>query len=579
MNVRIDVKAVSTLLTIILIIISAIIGGIVSYAFTIAYYTKKPEGTTLTITGVYINKEDATRFTISVLNPSYSPTDAKISRIAISLEGETQLYDVVETDPPLKNGIVVPIGESKNITCIKMKKENTNVTLGQLIGSYGFAGKTIIVHVFSPDSTAANMQTKLPFVQLGINVNFNPRISVKKCNITLTNNPQSEVNVTVNDIEVWGAIDTKMDPNVRVRPITIPARESADFRLNISWLGVSATLPLIVYTEQGYVFRKELELKGFSVSIKSVDFSEEDTSHFNVTIFNFAESVSHANITTISCKLDNGTYLNPFECGSVGIMPNTSLTFKFEWGWKEYRGRKITITAYFLQDFSATLNITTPSPIIVNASGSIFDLKNRGYFNITILNHISSLESINITQIKIKKTGQILNRTTEVSPQLPYGPIAPGESKALNCTFDWANYIKNYNDRNLTLIINVVSNTTPSGNYSFDFTFILPVAELNATVQFETGETSYINATIVLTNLEYSLWNLTLSEVILTVNASTDLFRYKYVFPEDEVINVGGNVVLLFALDKQKCSGNTLTLTVFTEELGEVKIPLSWLIP
>jgi flagellar basal body-associated protein FliL len=122
MNAQTNVKAISTLIVILLMIIAAIIGGIISYAFTIAYYNKMPQRTALTITDVYINKENVNSFIINVLNPSYSPADAKISRIAISLKDETQLYDVVETEPSIGNGINVPIGESVNITCLKIRR-------------------------------------------------------------------------------------------------------------------------------------------------------------------------------------------------------------------------------------------------------------------------------------------------------------------------------------------------------------------------------------------------------------------------------------------------------------------------
>ncbi|MEM3581012.1 MAG: hypothetical protein QXH40_01605 [Candidatus Bathyarchaeia archaeon] len=574
MNWRIDIKAASTLVIIILIIISAIIGGIISYAFTIAYYTKTAPA--ITITDIYINKEDVTSFTIGVLNPSYSPRNAIISRIAISLKGETQLYDVIQTEPPIENGIVLQIGESRNITCKRIKRENANLTLGDLIGSYGFAGKTMIVHIFSSDFPATSKEAKLPYVKLDITEDFNSKYSFEKFNITLTNDQQSEVNITLSRMLIGVVNYSQVDPPIE--GYIIPIGESVRFNFIGNWYGVTAAR-IDVNTRQGYNFRKEIETKWVYAAIQSVNFDIQHTDHFNVTVFNAAESDHYVNITKITCKLYDGTDPDPLECGSVGILPNTSMTFKFEWSWRDYRGRNVTITAYFLQDFSAALNVTTPPPIIVNANGSIFDLKDIGHFNITILNHVSSLEPINITQIKIKKTGQILNGTTEVSPQLPYGPIAPGENKTLSCTFDWAEYIKDYNDKSLTLTINVTTNATPSRSYSFDFTFVLPVAEINATVYFKTDETRYVNVTIVIKNLEHSLWNLTLSEVVLTVNASAGSFEYKYTFPEGEVINVGGDIVLLFALDKQKCSGNTLTLTVITEELGEIKIPFSWLVP
>jgi len=573
MNTRTDIKAVSTILVIILIAISAIVGGIISYAFNIAYYVKISP--TITITDVYINKENVNSFALCILNPSYSSMDATISRIAISLKGGTQLYDVIETEPSIENGIVLKVGESRNITCIKIRKDGENFTLGDFIGSFDFAGKTMIVHVFSSDLPAASKEVKLPYVKLSITEDFNSKYSFKKFNITLTNDPQSEVNLTVSDMLI-GVDYSEVDPPIR--GCKIPKGESVRFNFTGNWHGVRGT-QVVVYTEQGYNFRKVIETKSVHAAIQNVNFDINNTSLFTVTIFNLAESAHYANVTRIKCMLDDGTYIPDKLCDPpVGIMPNSTVTIEYYWNWKEYRGRNVTVVAYFLQDFETTnYTVTTPPPIIIellNETNS-FDLKDKEHFSMIIRNHVSSLEAINVTKMVAK--GVILNGT-KVDPSLPHGLIVPGNYTAFSCNFNWADFVDTGN-RNLTITVYVVSNKSRN-EYTFDFTFVLPVAELNATVHFETNETArYVNATIVVKNLEYSLWDLTLSEVILTVNASTRVFSYKYTFPEGEVINVGSDVVLLFAFDKQKCSGNTLTLTVFTEELGEIKIPLSWQIP
>ncbi|MEM3874901.1 MAG: hypothetical protein QXU45_07205 [Candidatus Bathyarchaeia archaeon] len=561
MNWQSNLKAVSTLVIIILIIISAIIGGIISYAFTIAYYTNKPQGTTLTITNVYIDKENVNEFTISVLNPSYSPTDATIARIAISLEGETQLYNVVETQPPLGNGIVVPIGESKNITCIKIKKENTNVTLGELIGSFDFAGKTIIVHVFSPDSAAANTKAKVPYVRLDIAEKFDSKFSFKKFNITLTNSPQSEVDITISDMLITG-VDAQA--NRSIRGTVIPKNgEPVGFMFNGSWHGVSKT-SIIVYAEQGYIFRKEIELKNVYAAIQNISFNIEHRDHFNVTIFNFAESAHYANLTMIKCRLDNGTYIPEKRCDPpIGIVPNSTVNIKFDWDWTEFRGRNITVVAYFLQDFETIpYTATTPPPIIVKIlnEASVFDLKDKEHFSITIQNHISSLEAINVT--KMVARGVILNGT-KVNPSLPYGLIVPGNYSVFSCSFNWADFVKSYG-RNLTLTVYVMANASQR-EYTFDFTFVLPVAELNITDIncIEIGGSKYLNVTVK--NLDYSLRNLTLSKIVVVVQGLA--VPLEYIFPKNQtLVNIGSEVVLLCPFNWQECLDKDVTVTIVFDE-------------
>jgi hypothetical protein len=570
MNAQTNAKAISTLIVILFMMIAAIIGGIISYAFTIAYYNKMPQRTALTITDVYINKENVNSFIINVLNPSYSPADAKISRIAISLKDETQLYDVVETEPSIGNGISVPIGESVNITCLKIRRDNSNVTLGELIGSFGFAGKTIVVHVFSSyPVAAANMEAQVPYVKLNIVETFDSKFSFKKFNVTLANDPQSEVNITISDILIPGVDVLQVKPDIR--GYMIPrGSEPVCFEFNGSWHGVAKT-SVIIYTEQGYAFRKEIETKNVYAAIQNVIFSIEHRDHFNVTVFNFAESAHYANITKIKCKLDNGTDLPDQMYVSLGVMPNSTITLKFNWNWTEYRGRNITIVACFLQEFETNpYNAITPPPIIVKVlnENNVFNLMDTKHFNLTILNHVSSLEAINITQIKIEETGQILNGTTEVRPQLPYGSITPGSDTTFNCTFDWAEFVEEHG-RNLTLTINVTTNSLLK--YSFDFTFTLPVAELNITVvnPVEIGGVKYLNLTFK--NLDYSLWNLTLSKIIITAE---DLANpLEYVLPKNQtVITIGSEIAFLCPFDWQKYSDRDVIVTVLTDEAVEASL-------
>lgn len=557
MRINANIKGLSTLAVILIVIISAIIGGIISYAFTIAYYTKIPEETTVAITGVYLDKENVRSFNVSVLNPSYSPTDATISRIAVSLKGEAQLYDVVETKPSIENGLAIPRGVSLNITCLKIRTDSSNITFGEFVST--FAGKIFIVHVFSSDSSAANMEAALPFVKLDITTDFNSKISFKKFNITLTNHPNSEVNLTISDILVPGVEIDGMDPDIKTHPITISQNESICFRFNGSWHKVVG-FTLSISTEQGYVFRKEVETKTVHATIQKVVFNEERTDHFNITVFNFAESANYINVTRIECTLKNGTTLTPLDCGLVGVMPNSSITFKFNWNWRTYRGQKITVVAYFLQDFQTdSFEAETPQPIIVKVLNETetFDLKDKGHFNITILNHESSLGAVNITKIVVKRTGEVL--------PIANGVINNGNNKTFTCTYNWAGFLNRYG-RNLTLTIYAVNQTL--GEYTFDFSFTLPVAELDVTVRDRIimGETGYLNLTVK--NLEYSLWNLTLSKIVVTVQGLAE--PVEYVLPKNHVtVSVGGETVLLCPFDWQRYLGKSITVTVVTEELIE----------
>jgi hypothetical protein len=555
MGLGASVKGLSAITTILIIVISAVVGGIISYAFTIAYYTDVPEKTTLAITGIYINPQNVRSLNITVLNPSYSPGDANITRVALSLKNGTKLYNVVETSPSIKNGLKIRRGESINITCLKLE---ANMTLGEFVSE--FAGEKILVHVFAEGSPAANMEAKLPYVKLGITTDFNPRVSFKRFNITLTNSPSSEVNLTVIDIVPGVITFREVYPDFRLNPVPLQKNETVCFQFeNASWHGYVQFM-LSVYTEQGYVFHKEVKVETVHAAVQSVVFDANNTDLFKVTVYNFAESTTPVNVKEVRCLLENGTALS-FPCNLAELPPNTTREFTFSWNWRDYRGKNVTVVAYFAQEFETDgYRAVTPPPVILKVleAAKTFNLKDKEHFNITILNHPSSIRTVNVTRIVVKQTGEVLNVTD--------GLVRPGFNKTFCCTFSWTGFLKNHG-RNLTLTVYATDNQT--FEYAFDFSFTLPVAELNIAAVETTafGETRYLNITI--RNVERSLWNITLSKVIVEVQGLTE--PLVCMLPEGQVVvKVGGETVLLFPFDWQKYMGKSIIVTVVAvEELAE----------
>jgi hypothetical protein len=564
MLMRSNLKAVSTLAIVLLMIVSAIIGGLLSYMFTIAFFIKIPEKTTVTITDVYFDKGNARSFIISLLNPSYSPTNATVIRIALSLKEESQLYDVVSTEPSIENGIVIQKGETLNITCREAHRDSANVPWGKLAGE--FAGENITVHVFSPDSTAANIEASVPFVKLQIiDPDFNSKVSLSRFNITVGNHVDSEVNLTISELMV-GGIGSMKDDISPTLPTVIANGTYVHFNCNGSWRNLMETT-LTVSTEEGYVFSQEFELPKVYTTIQNVIFNEDDIQHFNVSVFNSAESANYVNVTKIAGTLENGTTIKR-NYASVGIARNSTGTFTFDWNWKEYREKRINVTAFLLQDFETdTFTVTTPPPVIFTVLNEkeVFDLKDKTHFNITLQNHPSSIEAVNITKIVVKETGDVIN-STKANPELPsIDPIQPGQSITFYCNItDWTDYA----GKNLTLIIHAVNET--SEKYTFEFTLILPMAKLNITrvIHTEIAETKYLNITIE--NLNYSVWNLTISKVIITLPNQPESLEQQ--FPENLIILKPNESAVLLCVCSWEAEhlGENITVTVVTKEGIEV---------
>ncbi|MBS7621138.1 family 10 glycosylhydrolase, partial [Candidatus Bathyarchaeota archaeon] len=300
------------------------------------------------IVQVYINKEDVKDFKIEVLNPEYSPSDATITGIEVGLEGE--LFEVVETEPPIEDGILIPRGESLNITCWKLRKGDAHFSWREIASM--FSGEIVTIHVLFQEFPAVSREVKLPYVKLYITPEFDAKVSFRRFNITITNDHLSEVNLTIRDVLVFGVNIEYMVPDVRTGLVTIQPNESICFRFNGSWHGVVKTT-ISVLTAQGYVFREVIELEAAYALILSVDFYEEHPDYFNVTVYNLPESDVYVNVTKITCKLANGTIIER-HYPSVGIMPNSTLTLKFDMDWTGHMGEIIEVQAYFLQDFETS---------------------------------------------------------------------------------------------------------------------------------------------------------------------------------------------------------------------------------
>ncbi len=555
MRVLSNTKAISTIIIILLMILSAILGGIISYMFTIPQFIDIPEGTTLTITDVYFDKQNAAWFKIGVLNPSYSSSNATITRITVSLEGQSTLYDIVETQPSIQNGTIIQKGQSMNITCSKVQKDNENMTWGKFAGEH--AGEIVVVSVFSPDSPAANKEKQLPFVKLYITPYFYPEISFKNFSLSLAMATNSEINLTVNEILIPGIDDLALKSPGLPFEIT---ETSMRFNFTGNWHGLKRAIA-IIGTNEEYSFTQELELQQAYPQIQNVTFNEEYTDYFNVTIFNFAEIDKYVNVTMITCTPENGTTVSN-NYTSVGLVANQSSVFRFVWDWKEVRGKRIEVKTYMLQELEINFTTTTPSPIIVKVlnGNEVFSLQDRTHFNITLQNHASSLDSINITKIVVAETGELINGTMS-DPQLPYGLIDPSQTQSFYCNItDWTSRAGG----NLTLTIYVIANEM-SAEYTFNFTFTLPVAELNITevVNMEFGATKYLNITVE--SLGYSIWNLTVSKV--TVKLQNQTVLADDMAPENQtIIKPGETAVILWIFDWGKYPNTDVVVTVVTKE-------------
>mgnify|MGYP000188544117 CR=1 FL=1 len=117
---------------------------------------------------------------------------------------------------------------------------------------------------------------------------------------------------------------------------------------------------------------------------------------------------------------------------------------------------------------------------------------------------------INITKIIIEEKGvTIFTNCT----------LKPGQSASLYCTYNWVEHA----GQNLTLTIYTNATSQP-----FSFIFPIPAAELNITnvKRVLINGNAYLNITIQ--NMNYSIWNLTISKVVVTFENQTKIFEQNF---------------------------------------------------
>ena len=526
-----DRRAVSTLTLIILIVASAIVGGIISYMLTIAHYVEVgyniPENTNcLVITNVYIRPENAKFFSLTVLNPSFSISDVNITKIAINVDNSTELYEITTTQPSIENGIIVPRGKEMDIRCSFVKVRDKEITWGEF--AYRFAGHFITIHVFSPDASAPLKTVRLPYVNLKVIPSFRPDLTFERFNVTLTNNANSETNLTITGISL---VEPKANFTIRQMllktipknitpstPYTLKPGETQTFTCELNWLGITET-KISISTEEGYVIsHNETNIPQTFFTIDKVEFNKDDLEHFKVTLRNHIGSAGSVTVMNITYSLDNGTtrQAEPVPSLPYTLPPMLNWTFTCSWKWREYRGREVNVTVYLKQGFMRSIKVTTPKPIILEILNlkDVFKLENKTYFSINLRNHKSSLETINITKIKVEEITIDHSKTSSL-PCI----LKPGENITVTCNLgkSWTDYQK----ESLNVVVEFIGNESQTNSETF--TVPLPEkAKLNITSvkHVMLGTKNYLNITVE--NVHYSAINLTISKIIVTFENQTE---------------------------------------------------------
>ena len=135
LNLIKQTEAISAIITIILIIISMIIGGLLSYLWVMSNFYNMPTGTLLSVENVHFPSDNYTYFTLDVLNPSNSLTNVNITSFQLTslATNETRIIDTVEnttenTTYPTETVLtisVTPTQQPRQLTPLEVLRERS----------------------------------------------------------------------------------------------------------------------------------------------------------------------------------------------------------------------------------------------------------------------------------------------------------------------------------------------------------------------------------------------------------------------------------------------------------------------
>ncbi len=531
MHITKQTKAVSTLVLILLILCFTIFGALISYLWVMGSFYLEPEGTvTLTITEASFPVEHADYFNFTIMNPAHSVSNANITKIYFVPENETTVQDVNDTYPILP--IQLARGTSQNIKCF---------------ADWGpYAGQNITISVVASGASGATKTVATEFVKLGLNAYFDPAVSSKQFRISVENDADSAINLTLAKVTLNGML---------VQNLSIPSRQNlttgipVTFYCSYDWQGFVEE-NVHVETEEGYYVEEKANATAvLSLSIDTVKFNETDSNKVNITITNSEVSKTSVDVDDITLTYNNQTiHLNgnlstPKFSPSYRLNVSKTVTFKdCQWDWTNYRNQNVTVTVYTVQNYTAISKLVkTPDSVSFEIAPS-FNLRDTNSFLVNVTNMPTSLFAINITEIKLD-----LNKT-DVAPQV----VPPGGWAQFNCTYNWTSW------RGMSRMVYVnASYGSPVARLVMGQALILPSVYWNVSGHADAGDKRTFNVTV---ESNINSLNATLAKIVITYGNQT-VFECQGI---GFLIQRNQTVTLTFSWDWTTHATKTVKMAIYT---------------
>jgi hypothetical protein len=350
-----NLNAISKLLLILLLLLAMIIGSIFSYLLVVGYYInldiRVPENTTLSVTDVNLNTENTETFDITILNPTYSPTEAKITEISVATQ-DNKVHKVFSVNPQLPYEL--DKGQEETFNCI---------------WNWGdYTSETLKVIVLIEDGTGAVYEVETVSVGLELTSAVFTTADTQHFDVTIKNpeGSASDLNVTKITVTMENGTDFQVHEITPSIPKLLTVGTSTKFTCSWNWTyyrGMNATIN--AYTSEGYAFhRTETTPKPAQLSITDAVFSTSNVTVFEITVKNSENSIVAADLTVVEVMFSNGT-TQEVSVESPPDLPYTlpigdTVTLKCLWNWVNSRGETIAITVKTPEGYLGYLQYTIP---------------------------------------------------------------------------------------------------------------------------------------------------------------------------------------------------------------------------
>jgi hypothetical protein len=549
-----ETSGISTLLLILLLLIAAIFGGLLSYLWVMSIYYNVPGNSTiLVVENAQFSVANFSYFNVTVLNPSNSASDVNISSFRLAVEATNQTYDVNTVEYPAGLPFLLARGSRQTFKCI--------------YGWSSIAGETVRIECLPTNISTISDTYTLPYATLNLTPNFDWQTSVNYFNLTVEN-PLESTNLTISDVTVFSeSVASLLTPAL---PYLLPNNQSITFACDRNWQDLEGqNVTINVSTFEGYkTSYTTYTLPEAVLSLVNPTFDYSDTSHFDVDINSSADSTVPATLNALNLTLANESIslytIPPLNVtGGVPIEINQSLTLRCFWNWNLVRDENITIHAYTAQNFTVSpVTVATPPSTVWNISDVNFDFDEPTQFWVNVTDTPCSFNNITVTTIQLNNENTTLDQPSTI--------INPGTQTMFRCTLNWTDL--RGQAVNITVLAADGSNVSTS--------LVIPTAQLKILGDvpvYGDMQGASINVTIpyfnvTVENCMNSEYNLTINSIVLEAdNVTQDLAKtvlYPNATSQTYVISPGETITFVCYSENNPYlkSSKTIQITVYTEE-------------